>query len=276
MTTLTEYLNCEYKIKESSREAFLEQIKLTLDYFPIGKVWEAKKQKFKESPKQCLEECEQSVVKRFYKRPDIVSAWMDYDKNVIVTLPIVWEMLDVTGAKMAFYFEPLMIYGLIKEMYDTLPATMEAEVDTVIKSTKGEMNYVLNKIKRYVLLEDVWEAPINGKTIMNFFFVILGLVDGSLTPEHKEELPKMVFDFLTKGKGAEDRPLFELGFSKFIGLFASRHYLKSETPVELSTWFFNGSKQYNDDIGKGKSHKAKELKAFHNICEMAEGYLPEI
>lgn len=276
MTTLTEFLNCEYKIKESSREAFLEQIKLTLDYFPIGKVWEAKKQKFKESPKQCLEECEQSVVKRFYKRPDIVSAWMDYDKNVIVTLPIVWEMLDVTGAKMAFYFEPLMIYGLIKEMYDTLPATMEAEVDTVIKSTKGEMNYVLNKIKPYVLLEDVWEAPINGKTIMNFFFVILGLVDGALTPEHKEELPDKTLKFFLKGKGGKDKPVFELAFSKFIGLFASRHYLKSEKPVELSKWFFDGSKQYNTDILKGMSHEADELVTFHNLCEMAEGYLPKI
>ena len=91
-------------------------------------------------------------------------------------------------------------------------------------------------------------------------------------------MPKMVFDFLTKGKGSKDKEKqpFEMGFSKFIGLFADHHYFDKIEPVYLSQLIFNGSKKYNDDIGKGKSHKANELKAFHNICEMAEGYLPKI
>ena len=39
-----------------------------------------------------------------------------------------------------------------------MPAIVEAEVDVVIKSTEGKMNSVLNKIKDYVFLEDVWKA----------------------------------------------------------------------------------------------------------------------
>ena len=41
---------------------------------------------------------------------------------------------------------------------DPMPAIVEAEVDVVIKSTEGKMNIVLNKIKDYVFLEDVWKA----------------------------------------------------------------------------------------------------------------------
>ena len=278
MTISTYYLNCEYDFeKEEEKNAFKEKVEMTLNRMRFQIALKEKEQLFEKNPDDCLKVCEQLVVDYFSEKPALVAAWKNYGKNVIVTLPAVWEMSsDASKAKISFYFEPLLIYGWIKKMYDNRPAVVEAEVDDVIKSTKGEMNYVLNNIKRYVLGHEAWKAPITDRMIMNFFFVILGLVDGALKPEHKEELPKMVFDFLTKGKGAEDRPLFELGFSKFIGLFASRHYLKSETPVELSTWFFNGSKQYNDDIGKGKSHKANELKAFHNICEMAEGYLPKI
>ena len=108
------------------------------------------------NPKECLETCEDLIVEYFHKKLEFVAAWRNYGKNVIVTMPTV----------------------------------VEAEVDVIIKSTEGKMNIVLNKIKDYVFLEDVWKAPINGKTVMNFFFVILGLVDGALKPEHKDELPK--------------------------------------------------------------------------------------
>ena len=278
MTISTYYLNCEYDFeKEEEKNAFKEKVKMTLNRMRFQIALKEKEQLFEKSPDECLKVCEQFVVEYFSEKPELVAAWRNYGKNVIVTLPAVWEMSsDASKAKISFYFEPLLIYGWIKKMYDNRPAVVEAEVDDVIKSTKGEMNYVLNKIKPYVLLEDVWEAPINGKTIMNFFFVILGLVDGALKPEHKEKLPKMVFDFLANGKGSKDKEKqpFEMGFSKFIGLFAAHHYFDKIEPVDLSQLFFEGSKKYNDDIGKGKSHKANELKAFHDICEMAECYLP--
>lgn len=278
MTISTYYLNCEYDFeKEEEKNAFKEKVKMTLNRMRFQIALKEKEQLFEKSPDECLKVCEQFVVEYFSEKPELVAAWRNYGKNVIVTLPAVWEMSsDASKAKISFYFEPLLIYGWIKKMYDNRPAVVEAEVDDVIKSTKGEMNYVLNNIKRYVLLEDVWKAPINGKSIMNFFFVILGLVDGALKPEHKEKLPKMVFDFLANGKGSKDKEKqpFEMGFSKFIGLFAAHHYFDKIEPVDLSQLFFEGSKKYNDDIGKGKSHKANELKAFHDICEMAECYLP--
>ena len=278
MTISTYYLNCEYDFeKEEEKNAFKEKVKMTLNRMRFQIALKEKEQLFEKSPDECLKVCEQFVVEYFSEKPELVAAWRNYGKNVIVTLPAVWEMSsDASKAKISFYFEPLLIYGWIKKMYDNRPAVVEAEVDDVIKSTKGEMNYVLNNIKRYVLLEDVWKAPINGKSIMNFFFVILGLVDGALKPEHKEKLPKMVFDFLANGKGSKDeeKQPFEMGFSKFIGLFAAHHYFDKIEPVDLSQLFFEGSKKYNDDIGKGKSHKANELKAFHDICEMAECYLP--
>ena len=278
MTISTYYLNCEYDFeKEEEKNAFKEKVKMTLNRMRFQIALKEKEQLFEKSPDECLKVCEQFVVEYFSEKPELVAAWRNYGKNVIVTLPAVWEMSsDASKAKISFYFEPLLIYGWIKKMYDNRPAVVEAEVDDVIKSTKGEMNYVLNNIKRYVLLEDVWKAPINGKSIMNFFFVILGLVDGALKPEHKEKLPKMVFDFLANGKGSKDeeKQPFEMGFSKFIGLFAAHHYFDKIEPVDLSQLFFEGSKKYNGDIGKGKSHKANELKAFHDICEMAECYLP--
>ena len=271
-------MNCEYDFeKEEEKNAFKEKVKMTLNRMRFQIALKEKEQLFEKSPDECLKVCEQFVVEYFSEKPELVAAWRNYGKNVIVTLPAVWEMSsDASKAKISFYFEPLLIYGWIKKMYDNRPAVVEAEVDDVIKSTKGEMNYVLNNIKRYVLLEDVWKAPINGKSIMNFFFVILGLVDGALKPEHKEKLPKMVFDFLANGKGSKDKEKqpFEMGFSKFIGLFAAHHYFDKIEPVDLSQLFFEGSKKYNGDIGKGKSHKANELKAFHDICEMAECYLP--
>ena len=65
-----------------------------------------------------------------------MAAWRNYGKNVIVTMPAIWEMSsDASNAKISFYLEPLLIYGWIKQMYDNLPATVEAEVDVVIKST---------------------------------------------------------------------------------------------------------------------------------------------
>ena len=161
-------------------------------------------------------------------------------------------------------------------MYDNRPAVVEAEVDDVIKSTKGEMNYVLNKIKYYVLGHEAWKAPITDRMIMNFFFVILGLVDGALKPEHKDVLPEKVLTFLTTGKGSKNKKKFEMALGKFIGLFASCHYLKDEKPVELSKCFFENSKLYNIDILKGMEHSPKEVKGFSEICEMAEGYLPKI
>lgn len=280
MTISTYYLNCEYDFeKEEEKNAFKEKVEMTLNRMRFQIALKEKEQLFEKNPDDCLKVCEQLVVDYFSEKPALVAAWKNYGKNVIVTLPAVWEMSsDASKAKISFYFEPLLIYGWIKKMYDNRPAVVEAEVDDVIKSTKGEMNYVLNNIKRYVLGHEAWKAPITDRMIMNFFFVILGLVDGALKPEHKEKLPKMVFDFLTKGKGSKDKEKqpFEMGFSKFIGLFAAHHYFDISKPVELSQLFFEGSKKYNDDIGKGKSHKANELKAFHNICEMAEGYLPKI
>ena len=278
MTISTYYLNCEYDFeKEEEKNAFKEKVKMTLNRMRFQIALKEKEQLFEKNPDDCLKVCEQLVVEYFSEKPALVAAWKNYGKNVTVTLPAVWEMSsDASKAKISFYFEPLLIYGWIKKMYDNRPAVVEAEVDTVINATKGNMNFVLNKIKYYVLGNEAWKAPITDRMIMNFFFVILGLVDGALKPEHKEELPKMVFDFLTKGKGSEDRPRFELGFSKFIGLFAAHHYFDNDKPSKLSKLFFNDSQIFNDDIGKGKSHKANELKAFHDICKMAECYLPKI
>ena len=280
MTISTYYLNCEYDFeKEEEKNAFKEKVEMTLNRMRFQIALKEKEQLFETNPDDCLKVCEQLVVEYFSEKPALVAAWKNYGKNVIVTLPAVWEMSsDASKAKISFYFEPLLIYGWIKKMYDNRPAVVEAEVDDVIKSTKGEMNYVLNKIKYYVLGHEAWKAPITDRMIMNFFFVILGLVDGALKPEHKEKLPKMVFDFLTKGKGSKDKEKqpFEMGFSKFIGLFAAHHYFDNDKSSKLSKLFFNDSQIFNDDIGKGKSPKAKGLKGFSKICEMAEGYLPKI
>ena len=278
MTISTYYLNCEYDFeKEEEKNAFKEKVEMTLNRMRFQIALKEKEQLFEKNPDDCLKVCEQLVVEYFSEKPALVAAWKNYGKNVIVTLPAVWEMSsDASKAKISFYFEPLLIYGWIKKMYDNRPAVVEAEVDDVIKSTKGKMNYVLNNIKRYVLGHEAWKAPITDRMIMNFFFVILGLVDGALKPEHKDVLPKMVFDFLTTSKGSKDRPLFELGFSKFIGLFAAHHYFDNDKSSKLSKLFFNDSQIFNDDIGKGKSPKAKGLKGFSKICEMAECYLPKI
>ena len=278
MTISTYYLNCEYDFeKEEEKNAFKEKVEMTLNRMRFQIALKEKEQLFETNPDDSLKVCEQLVVDYFSEKPALVAAWKNYGKNVIVTLPAVWEMSsDASKAKISFYFEPLLIYGWIKKMYDNRPAVVEAEVDDVIKSTKGEMNYVLNNIKRYVLGHEAWKAPITDRMIMNFFFVILGLVDGALKPEHKDVLPEKVLTFLTTGKGSKNKKKFEMALGKFIGLFASCHYLKDEKPVELSKCFFEDSKLYNIDILKGMSHKANELKAFHNICEMAEGYLPVV
>ena len=278
MTISTYYLNCEYDFeKEEEKNAFKEKVEMTLNRMRFQIALKEKEQLFETNPDDCLKVCEQLVVEYFSEKPALVAAWKNYGKNVTVTLPAVWEMSsDASKAKISFYFEPLLIYGWIKKMYDNRPAVVEAEVDDVIKSTKGEMNYVLNKIKYYVLGHEAWKAPITDRMIMNFFFVILGLVDGALKPEHKEELPKMVFDFLSNGKGSKNKKKFEMALGKFIGLFASCHYLKDEKPVELSKCFFENSKLYNIDILKGMEHSPKEVKGFSEICEMAEGYLPKI
>ena len=277
MTISTYYLNCEYDFeKEEEKNAFKEKVEMTLNRMRFQIALKEKEQLFEKSPDECLKVCEQLVVEYFSEKPALVAAWKNYGKNVIVTLPAVWEMSsDASKAKISFYFEPLLIYGWIKKMYDNRPAVVEAEVDVIIKSTEGKMNIVLNKIKDYVFLEDVWKAPINGKTVMNFFFVILGLVDGVLKPEHKDELPKKVLTFLTEGKGAKNRPLFEVSFSKFIGLFATHNYFENDKPAVLSKLFFEDSKKYNTDILKGMKHSPTELKAFNDICEMAECYLPK-
>lgn len=278
MTISTYYLNCEYDFeKEEEKNAFKEKVEMTLNRMRFQIALKEKEQLFEKNPDDCLKVCEQLVVDYFSEKPALVAAWKNYGKNVIVTLPAVWEMSsDASKAKISFYFEPLLIYGWIKKMYDNRPAVVEAEVDDVIKSTKGEMNYVLNNIKRYVLGHEAWKAPITDRMIMNFFFVILGLVDGALKPEHKEELPDKTLRFFLKGKGGKDKPVFELAFSKFIGLFASCHYLKDEKPVELSKCFFEDSKLYNIDILKGMEHSPKEVKGFSKICEMAKCYLPKI
>ena len=276
MTISTYYLNCEYDFeKEEEKNAFKEKVEMTLNRMRFQIALKEKEQLFEKNPDDCLKVCEQLVVDYFSEKPALVAAWKNYGKNVIVTLPAVWEMSsDASKAKISFYFEPLLIYGWIKKKYDNRPAVVEAEVDTVINATKGNMNFVLNKIKYYVLGNEAWKAPITDRMIMNFFFVILGLVDGALKPEHKDVLPEKVLTFLTTGKGSKNKKKFEMALGKFIGLFASCHYLKDEKPVELSKCFFEDSKLYNIDILKGMSHKANELKAFHNICEMAEGYLP--
>lgn len=261
MTISTYYLSCEYDLpKKSDREAFLNIVELTLNRSRFQIALDDKIQLFENNPKGCLETCENFIVEYFHGKPEFVAAWRNYGKNVIVTMPAIWEMSsDVSNAKISFYLEPLLIYGWIKQMYDNLPAIVEAEVDVVIKSTEGKMNTVLNKIKDYVFLEDVWKAPINGKTVMNFFFVILGLVDGALKPEHKDELPKKVLTFLTEGKGSKNRPLFEVSFSKFIGLFATHNYFENNKPAVLSKLFFEDSKKYNTDILKGMEHSPAEL-----------------
>ena len=242
MTISTYYLNCEYDLpQKADREAFLNIVELTLNRSRFQIALDDKIQLFENNPKECLETCENFIVEYFHKKPEFVAAWRNYGKNVIVTMPTV----------------------------------VEAEVDVIIKSTEGKMNIVLNKIKDYVFLEDVWKAPINGKTVMNFFFVILGLVDGALKPEHKDELPKKVLTFLTEGKGSKNRPLFEVSFSKFIGLFATHNYFENNKPAVLSKLFFEDSKKYNTDILKGMEHSPAELKAFNDICEMAECYLPK-
>ena len=278
MTISTYYLNCEYDFeKEEEKNAFKEKVEMTLNRMRFQIALKEKEQLFEKNPDDCLKVCEQLVVDYFSEKPALVAAWKNYGKNVIVTLAAVWEMSsEASKAKIRFYFEPLLIYGWIKKKYDNRPAVVEAEVDDVIKSTKGEMNYVLNNIKRYVLGHEAWKAPITDRMIMNFFFVILGLVDGALKPEHKDVLPEKVLTFLTTGKGSKNKKKFEMALGKFIGLFASCHYLKDEKPVELSKCFFEDSKLYNIDILKGMSPKANELKAFHNICEMAEGYLPVV
>lgn len=278
MTISTYYLNCEYDFeKEEEKNAFKEKVEMTLNRMRFQIALKEKEQLFETNPDDCLKVCEQLVVEYFSEKPALVAAWKNYGKNVIVTLPAVWEMSsDASKAKISFYFEPLLIYGWIKKMYDNRPAVVEAEVDDVIKSTKGEMNYVLNKIKYYVLGHEAWKAPITDRMIMNFFFVILGLVDGALKPEHKDVLPEKVLTFLTTGKGSKNKKKFEMALGKFIGLFASCHYLKDEKPVELSKCFFENSKLYNIDILKGMEHSPKEVKGFSEICEMAEGYLPKI
>ena len=67
----------------------------------------------------------------------------------------------------------------------------------------------------------------------------------------------------------------EVSFSKFIGLFATHNYFENDKPAVLSKLFFEDSKKYNTDILKGMEHSPTELKAFNDICEMAECYLPK-
>ena len=137
MTISTYYLNCEYDLpKKSDREAFLNIVELTLNRSRFQIALDDKIQLFENNPKGCLETCENFIVEYFHEKPEFVAAWRNYGKNVIVTMPAIWEMSsDASNAKISFYLEPLLIYGWIKQMYDNLPATVEAEVDVVIKST---------------------------------------------------------------------------------------------------------------------------------------------
>ena len=167
MTILTYYLSCEYDLpKKSDREAFLNIVELTLNRSRFQIALDDKIQLFDNNPKGCLETCEKFVVEYFHEKPEFVAAWRNYGKNVIVTMPAIWEMSsDVSNAKISFYLEPLLIYGWIKQMNDK--------------------------------------------------------------------------------------------------------------PAVLSKLFFEDSKKYNTDILKGMKHSPTELKAFNDICEMAECYLPK-
>ena len=44
--------------------------------------------------------CEKYIVEYFHKKPEFVAAWRNYGKNVIVTMPAIWEMSsDASNAR---------------------------------------------------------------------------------------------------------------------------------------------------------------------------------
>ena len=44
--------------------------------------------------------CEKYIVEYFHKKPEFGAAWRNYGKNVIVTMPAIWEMSsDASNAK---------------------------------------------------------------------------------------------------------------------------------------------------------------------------------
>ena len=44
--------------------------------------------------------CEKYIGEYFHKKPEFVAAWRNYGKNVIVTMPAIWEMSsDASNAK---------------------------------------------------------------------------------------------------------------------------------------------------------------------------------
>ena len=101
MTISTYYLSCEYDLpQKADREAFLNIVDLTLNRSRFQIALDDKIQLFDNDPKECLETCEKFVVEYFHKKPEFVAAWRNYGKNVIVTMPAIWEMSsDASNAK---------------------------------------------------------------------------------------------------------------------------------------------------------------------------------
>ena len=101
MTISTYYLNCEYDLpQKADREAFLNIVELTLNRSRFQIALDDKIQLFENNPKECLETCENFIVEYFHEKPEFVAAWRNYGKNVIVTMPAIWEMSsDASNAK---------------------------------------------------------------------------------------------------------------------------------------------------------------------------------
>ena len=101
MTISTYYLNCEYDLpQKADREAFLNIVDLTLNRSRFQIALDDKIQLFDNDPKECLETCEKFVVEYFHEKTEFVAAWRNYGKNVIVTMPAIWEMSsDASNAR---------------------------------------------------------------------------------------------------------------------------------------------------------------------------------
>ena len=101
MKITTYYLNCEYDLpKKSDRAAFLNILALTLNRSRFQLALHDKRQLIENNPKGCLETCENFIVEYFHGKPEFVAAWRNYGKNVIVTMPAIWEMSsDASNAK---------------------------------------------------------------------------------------------------------------------------------------------------------------------------------